>query len=762
MEDPGCGSDDGVKMAGSPRPTQRVRCEADGVPCGLRGTQASTKTLDDASSLGASPVAAGRSAGHIRPRIADTNPEEDGMRSAWSSVVPAVLGLLAVASSVAAQARDTTRADTTIFRIGEIIVQAARPVTTVGGASAIEVQLDSLSLRPAPTLEQVLREIPAIHVRTNARGEAEITVRGSESRQVAVLVDGVPLTLGWDSRTDVSVIPATAARELTLIRGLSSVLYGPNTLGGIIEVGVGSAGFAREPRSLQLTAGFDHVGGYGTSATVSQPLESSGGRWLVRAGAGYRGTPGSPLADGVTEPVPGDDDDLRLNTDVEHVDGFFSARYSAAAGAWASLSASGYRAKRGIAAELGVAEPRLWRYPNLARGVAVVSGGTGMVQTPFGGRGDLEASLGIDIGGSDIDSYDSRSYRNVVEEEDGDDRTYTLRLLGDHTLGGRGDLRGAFTYVDIHHDERLTGEPEARYRQRLWSAGAETVWRLVDAPASRLSNLRLSFGGVLDMADTPESGGRPSLGRLADWGARLGVTAGIAGGDALLHAGVSRRARFPALRELYSGALGRFEPNPDLTPERLVAAETGITTRVGAGELQAVVFHHRLSDAVVRIVTDEGRFRRVNRNQIRSTGVELLASGHLGPLSLAADLTLQSVDLIDPSTDTSNQPENQPSAYGSVHGRVTLPLQLRAGAEARFTGDQFCVDPDTGADRELEAGTRFNADLSREWRIRPSGAPWLSRLEAGLAVDNIGDRAIFDQCGLPQPGRLIRVQIRLF
>jgi iron complex outermembrane receptor protein len=672
------------------------------------------------------------------------------------------LSLLAAAAPAAAQVRDTARADTTVFRIGEILVRSARPVTTVGGSSAIEVRVDSLDVAAAPTIAEVLREVPAIHVRMNSRGESEISVRGSESRQVAVLLDGVPLTLGWDSRTDASVIPANAIRELVLTRGLSSMLYGPNTLGGIVEVGIGSSPYVQERSSAQLTAGGDHVGGYGTTASIAHPFQSDGGRWLVRAGGGYRSSPGATLADGVVEPVPAADDDLRLNTDFDEANGFLSLRYDRAGGAWASLTGSGFTAERGIPAELGVAEPRLWRYPHIARGIAVLSAGTGMRDTPFGGRGDLEASIGIDVGRTEIDAFESRAYRNVIEEEDSDDRTLTLRLLGDQMLGTRADLRAAFTYSDITHDERLTGETAARYRQRLWSLGAETVTRLLDRPGAGISSVRLSVGGALDMADTPESGGREPLGRLTDWGARVGMTATIADGDALLHAGVSRRARFPALRELYSGALGRFEPNPDLTAERLVAAEAGITTRVGRGELQAVLFHHRLNDAVVRIVTDQGKFRRVNRNQLRSTGAELLASAAFGPLALAGDLTLQSVELRDPGADATNEPENLPSVYGSLDASVQLPLDLRAGAEARFTGEQFCVDPDTGGDRTLDAGTRFDARLSRVWSFSGSRSSWLSRFETSVAVDNIGEETIYDSCGLPQAGRLLRFQVRVF
>ncbi|CAN5846892.1 hypothetical protein BH23GEM9_BH23GEM9_04470 [soil metagenome] len=122
------------------------------------------------------------------------------------------------------------------MRLGTLRVHGARSLTTVGGSSVLELMLDSLQLTAAPTLEDVLREIPMLHVRTNSRGESEILARGSESRQVAVLVDGVPLTLNWDARADVSMIPASAPGELAFTRGLGSMLYGPNVLGGVIEL----------------------------------------------------------------------------------------------------------------------------------------------------------------------------------------------------------------------------------------------------------------------------------------------------------------------------------------------------------------------------------------------------------------------------------------------------------------------------------------------------------------------------------------------
>lgn len=673
----------------------------------------------------------------------------------------ALSALSLLPTAVSGQVRDTLRADS-VYRIPGLRVQATRPVTTVGGASALEVRLDSMNLAAAPSLEMVLRGMPMLHVRTNSRGEAEISARGSESRQVAVLVDGVPLTLAWDSRTDVSVIPAAAMREITFIRGLSSMLYGPNVLGGVVDIGVGKSFFQPPASSLEITTGYDHVGSWTGGATIGVPKETSRGQWLMRAGASFRDSPGQPLADGVSEPVPTDDDDVRLNTDTRNANGFVSVRYHAHSGRWFAFSGSAYKAERGIAAELGVENARFWRYPDISRTIAVVSAGSGDRPSRLGGMGDVELSLGYDGGRTNIDAYSARDYATRSSFENGEDRTLTLRTLADQTIGVRGELRGSFTWSEVRHDEFLPNTPDARYKQRLMSLGLENNWRLIES-GDAINSLRLSLGGAYDRAETPESGGRePGQEKLDELGGRIGMTAALKGRDVVLHAGASRRGRFPALRELYSGALNRFAPNPDLKPETLLALEAGITTRIGNGEFQAVGFRNQLEDAIVRITLPDRRFIRVNRNQLTSTGVELMVSQSFGAVRINGDLTAQSVELTDTEAAVTNRPENLPELFGSVNARFPIVLGFEGTAEVNHIGDQFCIDPGTGHDTELDAGTQFNFELARVFHFRTTGASWLRRLEGRIAADNVTNDARYDQCGLPQPGRLIRFQIRLF
>ena len=695
---------------------------------------------------------------------------------------PAILFLLAATvmllgmwpRATKAQAQDSLRSDTLAndagtFRLGEIRVVAPRTLTATGGVGAIEIHLDSLASVPVPTLEQALREMPLVRVRANSRGEAQPSLRGATDRHIAVLVDGVPLTVGWDHRTDLSIIPLTAARSIHLLRGLSSVLYGPNVLAGVVSIDV-ARGVERleAPPPATLSAAVDDNGGMIFGATVARSLESGGGQWLVKGGAGFRDRPGVSIPSSDSG-IPGDptllsdDGDLRLNSDARHRDAFVSVRYQGDEGGWMSLTSSGFDVERGVSPEIHEADPRLWRYPDQTRVITAVSGGTGRKETGWG-MGDLEASVGLDFGSFRIQQFDAPTYESVIDEEEGDDRTVTLRVLGAHSIGERGDVRAALTYADVSHTERLVSTGVRDFRQRLWSLGSEVEWRLDDLPGwESLGATRLSVGLSIDGADTPESGGNAPLERLGDWGARLGVSSLTGGGRLLLHGGISRRARFPSLRELYSEALGRFLPNPDLVPEVLTGMEAGLTWDLEGVDIQVVGFHQVLSDGIVRVgvqTADGPKRQRVNRDRIRSTGLEMVASGGWRWVQYSGDLTLQEAWLLEDGSDVRTRPEYEPGVVGAFDVAVPVPGELSLSGGYRFVGSQSCLNAESGSMDTLSRTHRFDLQLRRFFVFEGRSA--LANVDAIVSVTNLTDNAIFDQCGLPQPGRTFRVQLRLF
>lgn len=683
------------------------------------------------------------------------------LRNVYRSVaVAAVAGLVPV-SVLAQNPPDSIPADS-VRLLGGLTVSVARPALTSGGSSSVVIDLDSLGSIPAPSMDQVLRSMPLIQIRTNSRGEMQPALRGSEDRQIAIMMDGIPLTIGWDHRTDMSIIPLTAARNVTLVRGLSSILYGPNTLGGVVEVDVARA--ERRVESVDpLSLGFslDGTGGTNLSLTGGHLVDDRDHQWVFRGGAGFAERNGVPVPAGVR-----DDpnlrsqflasDALRLNSDSRRVDGFFTARYRADGGIWTSFSASGYDVERGVPPETHQDDPRLWRYPDQRRILAAVSAGTGQRLTGLG-EGDLEASVGVDLGSTLIEQFGSQAFDVVEETEASDDRVVTLRMLGEHTLGQRGDVRVSATYADVTHDEVLTPGEAASYRQRLWSAGLETELRFGSEGLTTVS-----LGGALDGADTPESGDKPPLARIGDYGTRLGLSTLVADG-VLLHGGVSRRSRFPSLRELYSGALGRFEPNPSLRSETLLGSELGFTATSGSGEVQVVGFHHRLTDGIVRrtvVGTDNvSRFQRVNQDEVRSSGLELLVVGTLGAATLNGDLTIQTVKGLE-ADGTEVELEYEPTLMGKVGFDVPVPAGVRLSSELRYVGEQRCVNPEAGGLQPLDASRSLDATVRRAFSFGRGGT--LRRVDVSASLRNLTDAAVFDQCGLPQPGRLFQVQFRIW
>ena len=142
----------------------------------------------------------------------------------------------ALPSSVVSQEPPDSLVADTVIKVAGLTVRAVRQATTPGGVTGIVSLPSSLPIPPVASVEDALRKMPFVLVRKNSRGMAEISVRGSQSRQVAVLLDGVPLTLAWDHRADPSVIPIMGAQNITMVRGLPSILGGPNVLGGVVEV----------------------------------------------------------------------------------------------------------------------------------------------------------------------------------------------------------------------------------------------------------------------------------------------------------------------------------------------------------------------------------------------------------------------------------------------------------------------------------------------------------------------------------------------
>ena len=636
------------------------------------------------------------------------------------------------------------------------------------GAAGLVVPLDTLAPEVAPTFEDVLRAAPLIRIRRNARGQAQPFLRGGDDRQVAVLLDGVPITLGYDHRADLSAIPVSGATRLALTRGPAPLAFGPNVTLGAVEIDVAgaSAGHA-PPAGARLGVVASAPTGTRVEARTGLRVPLGSRDLDVRAGGSRVDRGGLPVAGGAeASPWLEGPDGYRLGSDVRRLAGFVSARVGRTASApragaplagrpgWLSVTATTADGDRGVEPETHVETPRFWRYPEERSSLVATSAGTPTVGTPLG---PLVASLhaGVRTGELRIDEFASALYDDVTRTETWDDRTETVRGVVELEPGARTTVRVAGTAASARHLEAVGDGPAQRYRQRLWSGALEASWPV--------GSVQVDAGVAVDAADTPASGDKPPLARQRTWGARAGLGWSPRIG-VRVHAAAARRARFPSLRELYAGPLARFEPNPELSPERLTAVEGGVTWSLGRGALQAVGFHRNLADGIVRVTLPSGgpgsgppRFQRRNLDLVRSTGVELLVDARSGPVTWRADATLQRVrgrlDGEDRDVDYA------PAFSGALALGTELAWGVRGELAGRWESEQTCRSSGAPSGATVSSDPSFDLELRRV--LGRSGRGALGVLEGSLRLDNVTDAGVYDQCGLPRPGRTLSVGIRL-
>ena len=143
------------------------------------------------------------------------------------------------------------------------------------------VSTDIEKLKPRD-LSDVLKFIPGSMVTFGDKDTYSLKLRGIGSNRIALLVDGVPVYEPYFSTFDLKTVSAGGIDTLQVTKGPSSVLYGPNTLGGLVNV------ITKRPAerpSLSLS------GSYGDKDTRSLGADASYS-WKRFALVGQRPLPG--------------------------------------------------------------------------------------------------------------------------------------------------------------------------------------------------------------------------------------------------------------------------------------------------------------------------------------------------------------------------------------------------------------------------------------------------------------------------------------
>jgi len=128
------------------------------------------------------------------------------------------------------------------FSLDTMVVTATRTEMSVKEApSAVQV-VDSKKLEQtqAKTLHDALKGALGVNVFNDFQGRSNVSIRGSESRHVLIMVDGKRLggELSYNSANalDVDRIRMEDVEKVEIIRGPAGAMYGSDAIGGVINV----------------------------------------------------------------------------------------------------------------------------------------------------------------------------------------------------------------------------------------------------------------------------------------------------------------------------------------------------------------------------------------------------------------------------------------------------------------------------------------------------------------------------------------------
>lgn len=155
-----------------------------------------------------------------------------GVRLVASAAVSAC-----VISTAAAQSAPADSA-TELDPISVLGNRVEGPTAAIGSAvSSISGQ--ELEQRQIRVVSDVLRELPGVAVnRAGPTGAAtQLRIRGAESNQTLVLVDGIRMNdPGSGAEFDFANLLALEVERVDVLRGPQSALYGPDAIGGVINI----------------------------------------------------------------------------------------------------------------------------------------------------------------------------------------------------------------------------------------------------------------------------------------------------------------------------------------------------------------------------------------------------------------------------------------------------------------------------------------------------------------------------------------------
>lgn len=539
---------------------------------------------------------------------------------------------IAVLFPVLALLSQAVRADPDIFDLGVIEVNAAAEQARFSDKETITAE--EIGRFNRNEVASALDLLPGVSVQNlGARNERLVFIRGFNSRQVPLFMDGIPVYVPYDGNVDLNRFMTFDIGRIDVSKGNASVLYGPNTLGGSVNL------VSRQPtRKLEgnLTLGMGLDSEFDTNYyETALNFGSNQGWWYVQGGASFVDRQFWRLSDDFT-PTAGEDGGNRENSGNTDYKGSIKLGLTPNETDEYAISyntQSGRKDTPPYAGNDPAVKTRYWRWPYWDKESVYF-----LSRTQFYDVHTIKLRAYYDTFNNALRSYDDATYssmrRPYAFDSRYDDYSFGAGIEYGTTGFAHHDIKLGFSYKqDVHREIGDIGQPRQRFADEYYSYAIEDAYSPAEAlrfvvGASYDQQRRLQAQDLIDGRLVPYS-----LGGTKDAYNAQGSVFYELFDNLTVHASLARKTRFPTIKDRYSYRLGSALPSPNLQAEDALNYELGLDGKAfGKVDYGAALFFSQIDNTIEGVTLPDSRcsrppcFQLQNIGQQENLGLEVFAT----------------------------------------------------------------------------------------------------------------------------------------
>ncbi|KIC02630.1 TonB-dependent receptor [Flavobacterium sp. JRM] len=568
---------------------------------------------------------------------------------------------------------------TNMFMLGEVIIKNNKTKDTLN-----RVTTKKMESQNKMDVSQALNMLPGVSLTASGpRNESMVSIRGFDLRQVPVYMDGIPVYVPYDGYVDLARFTTFDLAAIDVSKGFSSVLYGPNSLGGAINL------ISRKPSQvLEYDGSLGMINSNGYKGNIN--IGSNLGKFYVQGGYSYLHRDSFRMSSNY---VPSKNEDGGQRDNSYSTDQKISFKVG-----WTPTEKSEYaigyinqQGEKGNPVYAGddvlnslLVKPRYWQWPNWDKESYYF-----ISNSSLDDKNSFKTRIYYDKFKNKLDSYDDNTYSTQTKpyafQSNYNDYTYGGNLEYDTQIIPKNNLKIAFHFKEDVHRENNLGEPVRNFVDNTVLIGIEDVYKISNkftlVPGVSY-NIRKNKEAEDYNSTTKVISDYPTAGASDAFNAQIGFFYQL-NENQKLGATVSQKTRFATIKDRYSYRMGTAIPNPDLKPEKAVNYEINYTANLFSKiTFQTAVFYSSLTDAILNVSNVmPGKSQMQNFGKAEYMGVEAQVNYMLlQNLSFNVNYTyIERNNLTDPTIHFTDVPNTK--VMGTVEYQPIKLLRLIANSE---------------------------------------------------------------------------------